>query len=133
MPGSSAVFQAGYIVYNNQQKQSNLDVSAKALSGGAVSEKVVYEMLLGSLSKSGADLGAAISGIAGPEGGSLEKPVGTIWIAWGSKQKINTRLFYFTPRNRQQLQTLAANLGLDLLRREIENIPHLERYNFEKK
>ena len=88
--GASQVFQAGYVVYQKEEKISCLGVSKKTFSKGEVSQELVTEMLLKALSKSRADSGAAISGIAGPSGGTAEKPVGTVWVAWGSSQKIQT-------------------------------------------
>ena len=74
------------MVYSNTMKESCLDVSYDTLAKyGAVSEEVVLEMAAGSLSAAKADIAIAISGIAGPSGGSDEKPVGTVWIAWAKK------------------------------------------------
>ena len=89
-------------------------------------------MLLCSLSKAKSDFGASVSGIAGPLGGTKNKPVGTVWIAWGSKKKINTKRF-FIPRERKEFQILTSYLVLDLLRREILNLPQLDFYSFEKR
>lgn len=129
---SSKIFQASYITYNSVQKKECLNVSDKAFKFGEVSKEVVTAMLLGALAKSGSDLGAAISGIAGPDGGTKEKPVGTIWIAWGNKKNFAAKKFNFVTKGRKTIQILAANLVLDLLRRKIENIPYLENYSFAK-
>ncbi|RKR06764.1 nicotinamide-nucleotide amidase [Kushneria sinocarnis] len=81
--GSSGWFGTGYVTYSNAAKQQLLGVSAASLERfGAVSEAVVREMVAGACAASGAELGVAISGIAGPEGGSDDKPVGTVWLAW---------------------------------------------------
>ncbi len=81
--GSSAVFGFGVVSYSNEAKTSLLDVSASTIDRhGAVSEAVVREMATGVLAKSGAQIAIAVSGIAGPDGGSDEKPVGTVWFAW---------------------------------------------------
>lgn len=82
--GSSNWFDRGFVTYSNEAKQDMLGVRADSLAQhGAVSEAVVREMVVGALAHSRADLALAISGIAGPTGGSAEKPVGTVWIAWG--------------------------------------------------
>lgn len=94
---------------------------------GAVSEDVVLEMASGSLAASVADWTVAVSGIAGPGGGSDEKPVGTVWICWGSREQLKTqRLVY--PTNRVNFQRFIANVGLDLIRREILGIQELPCY-----
>lgn len=81
--GSSAVFAYGVVSYSNGAKESLLGVHKKTLQDyGAVSEQVVTEMAKGVLRLSGADLSVAVSGVAGPGGGSKEKPVGTVWFAW---------------------------------------------------
>ncbi len=81
--GSSAYFDRGFVTYSNQSKQDMLGVSANTLKQhGAVSEQVVKEMVQGALQHSSANVAIAISGIAGPSGGSKEKPVGTVCFAW---------------------------------------------------
>lgn len=83
IPGSSVWFNRAFITYSNEAKQQMLSVSDQALTEfGAVSEAVVFEMACGALAASRADISVAISGIAGPDGGSEEKPVGTVWFAW---------------------------------------------------
>lgn len=81
--GSSAWFERGYVTYSNQAKQSDLGVSESLLAThGAVSEPVVNAMLAGTLAASGSDWAVAVSGVAGPGGGSEDKPVGTVFIGW---------------------------------------------------
>ena len=83
VPGSSMWYGAGFITYSNIAKMNILGVQKETLNNfGAVSEEVVKEMVKGALNKSGAQIGVAISGIAGPSGGSEERPVGTVCIAW---------------------------------------------------
>lgn len=83
VPGSSDWFDRGFITYSNQAKQEMLGVAAATLEKhGAVSEPTVREMASGALNNSRAQAALAISGIAGPSGGTAEKPVGTVWIAW---------------------------------------------------
>jgi len=89
--GSSVYFTGGVVSYSNELKQKLLGVSELTLiDHGAVSEKTVVEMTKGLLKLTGTEVGASISGIAGPTGGTPEKPVGTIWIAYGSEGDINT-------------------------------------------
>lgn len=84
--GSSGCFAYGIVSYSNGAKESLLGVSPATLSGnGAVSEAVVREMAEGVLKLSGADFSVAVSGIAGPDGGSDEKPLGTVWFAWSRR------------------------------------------------
>jgi nicotinamide-nucleotide amidase len=81
--GSSACFGYGIVSYSNGAKESMLGVSPAILEQhGAVSEQTVIEMAEGCINLSGADYAVAVSGIAGPDGGSDEKPVGTVWFAW---------------------------------------------------
>ena len=84
--GSSAVFAYGVVSYSNGAKESLLGVKNSTLeANGAVSESVVEEMAKGALRLSGADIAVAVSGIAGPDGGTDEKPVGTVWFAWATR------------------------------------------------
>lgn len=117
--GSSAVFEAGFVTYSNAIKTSVLGVKQGTLSThGAVSKPVVEQMLAGALEKSGAHYGVAVSGIAGPGGGSEQKPVGLVWIAWGSSEHMQTAALHL-PLGRQYFQQYVAATGLDLLRRTV--------------
>ena len=81
--GSSEWFERGFVTYSNEAKQEMLGVQAETLMHhGAVSEVTVREMAVGALAASRAQVAVAVSGIAGPSGGSAAKPVGTVWIAW---------------------------------------------------
>lgn len=83
--GSSAYVVGGLVTYSNDAKQVLLGVTDASLDNhGAVSEPVVREMVAGALATTGANIAVAVSGVAGPGGGSDEKPVGTVWFAWGS-------------------------------------------------
>ena len=98
--GSSAVFGYGVVSYSNGAKESILGVQNETIDRhGAVSEEVVEEMADGILHLSGADIAVAVSGIAGPDGGTDDKPVGTVWFAWavrdGSDALVDTRLENF--------------------------------------
>jgi len=99
--GSSEVFAYGLVSYSNGAKESLLGVQPKTLDEqGAVSEAVVREMAEGALRLSGADIAAAVSGIAGPTGGTEDKPVGTVWFAWavrdGADAKTDSSCEHFT-------------------------------------
>ena len=126
--GSSAVFHAGYVTYANHVKTALLGVSEADLEEhGAVSEPVVRQMLLGALDRSGADIGVAVSGIAGPDGGTDDKPVGTVWLAWGTTDEVRTRKVVI-PGSRQLFQTLVSAAGLDLVRRQLLGLPREPHY-----
>ena len=85
VPGSSGCFGYGIVSYSNGAKESILGVKYRTLAEhGAVSEPVAREMAEGTLRLSGADISVAVSGVAGPDGGSDDKPVGTVWFAWSS-------------------------------------------------
>jgi nicotinamide-nucleotide amidase len=85
VPGSSEWFDSGFITYSNKAKQRWLMVDARLLEQyGAVSSEVVEAMAQGALTQAEADYAIAISGIAGPDGGSPDKPVGTVWLGWAS-------------------------------------------------
>jgi len=100
VPGSSACFGYGIVSYSNGAKESLLGVANQTLvDNGSVSEAAVKEMAAGALNLSGADVAVAVSGIAGPDGGSDAKPVGTVWFAWavrdGAKQRVTTDQQHF--------------------------------------
>lgn len=83
IPGSSGWFDRGFVTYTNQAKIDMLGVAAETLAAqGAVSEETVCEMAAGALARSRAQISVAISGVAGPGGGTPDKPVGTVWLAW---------------------------------------------------
>ena len=91
--GSSAAFGFGIVSYSNDAKVSLLGVDAASIEqDGAVSESVVRRMARGAVDQSGADLAVAVSGIAGPDGGTAEKPVGTIWISWAKRDGDNVEV-----------------------------------------
>lgn len=131
--GASASFHAGFVTYANEIKQRILNVPSNILEQfGAVSEEVVTAMAEGALQKSSADLVIAVSGIAGPDGGSNEKPVGTVWIAWGEKGDINTVCLNIKT-SRWYFQLMVANICLDLIRRKLINTQQTPRYFIERK
>lgn len=90
MSGSSTWFERGFVTYSNSAKQEMLGVSETTLETyGAVSQETVVEMATGALKNSRADFSVSVSGIAGPSGGSADKPVGLVWFAWSKKSAAN--------------------------------------------
>ena len=121
--GSSSVFQSGIVAYSNDIKEKVLGVNADTLKAhGAVSQAVVEEMAQGALALSGSDIAVSVSGIAGPDGGSDDKPVGTVWICFGEKDNLIARRFFF-PGNRARVQRTAASIAMDLVRRYALGLP----------
>ncbi len=119
IPGSSEVFAGGIVAYDDAVKRGMLDVSAALLKPhGAVSEEVVRAMVAGALRRFGVAAGLAVTGIAGPSGGTPEKPVGTVWLAaaFGQDTRVLKRIF---PGDRAEIRARAAQAALDLLRRLI--------------
>jgi nicotinamide-nucleotide amidase len=130
--GASACFEAGFVTYSNNMKTAMLDVPEILISKhGAVSQEVVTAMAQGALEKSSADLAIAVSGIAGPDGGSDEKPVGTVWIAWGSKADLKS-VCLLMPLPRDYFQKYVASICLDLIRRELINSQEIPYYLIER-
>ena len=115
--GSSAYFQGAVTTYSNELKNKLLGVKLETLERyGAVSEETVKEMVIGANKHLGVDVSVAISGIAGPGGGSEEKPVGTIWIACGNTSKMDT-LKISAGKNREKNIEYASNYALNVLRK----------------
>ena len=111
--GSSAWFDRGFVTYSNQAKIDMLGVSPDTLKKfGAVSEATVREMVAGALGHSQAQLSLAVSGIAGPGGGSAEKPVGTVWFAWGMQGDAVATKHYCLPGNRAEIRQQAVHIAL---------------------
>jgi nicotinamide-nucleotide amidase len=110
--GSSAWFEAGYVTYSNRQKTAQLQVpEALFEQHGAVSEAVVQAMARGAARQAGAGFSVAVSGVAGPGGGSPDKPVGTVWLAWADGERIFTERRQFAgDRHAVRQQTVAAAL-----------------------
>lgn len=113
IPGSSQVFWGGWVVYSNFAKENQLSVRSSTLeSQGAVSRETVREMATGACAASGAEVSIAVSGIAGPEGGSVEKPVGTVWIGVCLKGgAVTEELFHFRG-DRDRVRRLSAVAGM---------------------
>lgn len=110
LAGSSDWLECGFVTYSNESKQSMLGVEARTLDEqGAVSEAVVVEMARGVVARSNAQLAVAVSGVAGPGGGSVEKPVGTVWIAWVLEDEVSATCFHFQgDRESVRYQTIEA-------------------------
>lgn len=105
LAGSSDWFECGFVTYSNRAKQSMLGVSEESLvRWGAVSEAVVKEMVSGALARSAAGAAVAVSGIAGPDGGSQQKPVGTVWLAWGREGGEPVARCFLFPGDREQVR-----------------------------
>ncbi|QJQ95087.1 MULTISPECIES: CinA family protein [Halomonadaceae] len=110
--GSSDYFETGYVTYSNAAKTRLLGVPGALIERcGAVSREVVEAMVAGACRDSGAALGVAISGVAGPGGGSEEKPVGTVWLAWGSHDQQQAERHHF-PGDREAIRHQAVQLAL---------------------
>ena len=121
--GSSAVFAGGAVVYSYDLKESVLGVKHETLTTfGAVSEQTVKEMAEGAILHFKTDYAIAVSGIAGPDGGMPDKPVGTVWIAIASKQRVVAKLFNFGSKRIQNIErsaTAAFTLLLNLLKQDV--------------
>jgi len=123
--GSSAWFERGFVTYSNLSKQQMLGVREATLrQHGAVSEMTVREMVEGALQHSAAQVALAISGIAGPDGGTADKPVGTVWFAWGVKNGETRAQRYQLGGNRAEVRDQAVRIALhgviDLLNQSTE-------------
>lgn len=120
VPGASKIFRAGYIVYANEEKTRLLGVSTKSIERfGAVSEKVAIEMAQGARNASAVTHAIATTGIAGPEGGTPEKPVGTVFVAIASEKEETLCQRFFFPIDRPTFKELVAINAFDLLRRRL--------------
>jgi nicotinamide-nucleotide amidase len=122
-PGASRYFERGYVTYSNASKIELLGVrSADLETHGAVSAPVAEQMAEGARKKAGADVGVGITGIAGPEGGSEEKPLGTVFIGLASPRGTAARKFQFHG-TRSTIRERSAQIALDLVRRQVIGMP----------
>lgn len=120
MPGASAWFNGSVVSYSNSVKESVLGVTpATFTTTGAVSEETVRQMLAGVLQVMKTDYGIAVSGIMGPDGGTPEKPVGTVWVAAGNLQHIEVKKFNFRYDRTRNIEMTAIN-ALNMLRKVLE-------------
>ena len=117
--GASAAFLAGYVTYANGAKIDILRVDPKLITRhGAVSEEVARAMADGARSRSGSTFALATTGIAGPTGGSTEKPVGTVYVALASNEETIARKYFF-PNDRVTFKQMAAQAALEMLRKKL--------------
>jgi nicotinamide-nucleotide amidase len=124
VPGSSAYFLLGLITYSNEAKQRLLGVGSETLERyGAVSPETAEEMAIGVRRAAGADIGLATTGIAGPDGGSPEKPVGTVCVAIASEEGVWSRRVDLGTQERGWIKASTAQLALDRLRRYLLGDP----------
>lgn len=115
IPGSSRWFDRGFVTYSNTAKQAQLEVPAVLLErNGAVSRETVRAMAVGALARSEAQVAVAITGIAGPGGGTAEKPVGTVWLAWARRgvSEVDTACRHF-PGDRDAVRRQAVAAALE--------------------
>lgn len=113
VPGSSRVFEFGWVTYADRAKTEMLGVPAEVLERhGAVSQPVVAAMAEGALARSGADAAVAVSGVAGPGGGTPEKPVGTVWLAWAFRNGETVTEMMFYPRDRESFRQMVSQKAL---------------------
>jgi nicotinamide-nucleotide amidase len=114
VPGSSAWFDRGFITYSNAAKVQMLGVSPKTLEDyGAVSAETATEMAAGALAHSDADIAVAVTGIAGPDGGTAEKPVGTVFIAWADKNGVVKAVRKQFSGNRRQIREQTVRSAIE--------------------
>jgi len=122
--GCSAWFERGFVTYANAAKIEMLGVRASTLeTHGAVSEMTVREMAIGALAHSRAQVSLAVSGIAGPGGGSLEKPVGTVWFAWALPSNLVVAQHFLLPGSRAEVRHQAVNIALQELLNQLNQLP----------
>ena len=121
--GASKVFNLSLVTYSNQAKINILKINNNIIEEyGAVSKQVAYHMALSLVGKFSADIGIEITGIAGPNGGSENKPVGLVWIGFGTKNKITTKKFLFNG-NRLDIRLKATLESLKELNIFLKNYP----------
>ena len=120
--GSSVWFDRGFVTYSNNAKQQMLGVASQTLlRDGAVSEATVLEMAKGAIRHSDANLAVSVSGVAGPTGGSDEKPVGTVWIACASAEASGVAEHHRFAGDRHEIRTQAVDSAIRLLIQCIES------------
>ncbi len=119
VPGVSDIFKAGFVTYANEAKQNLIKVKEETLAQfGAVSEQTAREMVLGAMKAAKADMAVATTGIAGPGGGTKEKPVGLVYIACGSADNIVVERCFFDG-SRSEIRQASVEHALEMLYREI--------------
>lgn len=119
LAGSSQWFERGFVTYSNESKTEMLGVSASVIEQyGAVSEPVAAAMAMGALKHSLADYSIAVTGVAGPDGGSEEKPVGTVWIGLASKKLVQAQKYLFDG-DREMVRQLTMKAAIEWLIKHI--------------
>lgn len=122
LAGSSQWFERGFVTYSNAAKTDMLDVDAALIAKfGAVSEQVAAAMAQGAVKNSKAQVSVAVTGVAGPTGGSPEKPVGTVWIGWCVNGQISAELYHFEG-DRAMVRALTVQQALQGLVERLEKI-----------
>ena len=120
IPGSSSVFHRGYVTYSNLAKQQVLNVQSHELEKfGAVSKEVASQMAMGAKLTSNVDISIAVTGIAGPSGGTVEKPIGTVYIALAFKENIKVKDFLFKG-DRTEIRMSTVRTALEIVVKEID-------------
>lgn len=115
LAGSSQWFDRGFVTYSNAAKTEMLGVPAALIAAhGAVSEAVVRAMAQGAVARSQAQVSVAVSGVAGPSGGSVDKPVGTVWLAWCVQGRVHSSVHHF-PGDRAAVRAQTTVLALQHL------------------
>lgn len=118
IPGSSTWFECGIVAYSYEAKESLLGVQPQTLErAGAVSQETAMEMVSGALARYGASVAVAVTGVAGPSGGTPDKPVGTVWIGWKRRGGYaRAELFHFSG-DREAVRRQTVSAALDGVRR----------------
>jgi PncC family amidohydrolase len=125
VPGASSVFREGFVTYSNASKTELLGVPADLIQAhGAVSESVVCAMAEGALHKSGANYSLATTGVAGPGGGTPDKPVGTVWLALAETGKVTYCWKESIPTDRITFKQVVSQSALDRLRKRLKGFVH---------
>lgn len=133
VPGSSAVLTYGMVTYSNQAKQDLLKVPTQVLEDhGAVSLECARAMAQGARARAGTSHALAVTGIAGPGGGTEEKPVGTVGFALATPEATHTQVLKLPNWGRNRVRRISATLSLDMLRRHLEGIPIFGSFSFMK-
>ena len=121
LAGSSAWFERGFVTYANEAKAQMLGVPLDLITAhGAVSESVARAMALGAIYRSSAQVSVAVTGVAGPSGGSPDKPVGTVWLSWCIQGVVSVQLQHFDG-DRSQIRLATTAHALEGL---LERLPH---------
>lgn len=133
VPGSSQMFGYGFVTYANGAKRNLLGVDPYTLAKfGAVSPQTAAEMAAGALKVSGSDVAISLTGIAGPDGGTQEKPVGLVYMGIATKEKTLVKKLMLGGRDRDSVRQMAANCALDAARRLVQGLEIPGAYSLEK-